>query len=67
MEILETNPRSVWSTLSGIPEILAKEGADVTKITDFNLNLIPNQGVETVRTEEAVLATLSILNVLEES
>lgn len=51
----------------GIPEILAKEGADVTKITDFNLNLIPNQGVETVRTEEAILATLSILNLMDAS
>src|SRR6266436_5643059 len=33
----------------------------------FNLNMIANQGVETVRTEEAVLATMSILNLLEET
>jgi predicted SPOUT superfamily RNA methylase MTH1 len=55
------------SPSEGVPEILAKEGADLTKMVDFNLNMIPDQGVETVRTEEAVLATMSILNVLEEA
>src|SRR5213593_3419673 len=54
------------SPSEGVPEILAKEGADLGKIVDFNLNMIANQGVETVRTEEAVLATMSILNLLEE-
>ena len=54
------------SPSEGVPEILAKERADLTKMADFNLNMIPNQAVETVRTEEAVLATLSILNLLEE-
>src|SRR2546425_2279542 len=55
------------SPSEGVPEILAKEGADLTKMVDFNLNMIPDQGVETVRTEEAVLATMSILNVLGET
>ena len=55
------------SPSDGVPEILAKEGADITKMVDFNLNMIPNQGVETVRTEEAILATMSILNLLEET
>lgn len=50
----------------GVPEILSREGADMAKIVDFNLNAIPNQGVETVRTEEAIIATLSVLNLLEE-
>jgi methyltransferase len=54
------------SPMEGVPEILAKERVDLTKIVDFNLNMIPNQAVETVRTEEAVFATLSILNLLEE-
>jgi methyltransferase len=54
------------SPSEGVPEILAKERADPTKMVDFNLNMIPNQAVETVRTEEAVFATLSILNLLEE-
>jgi predicted SPOUT superfamily RNA methylase MTH1 len=30
---------------------------------DFVVNTIPAQGTETVRTEEALLATLAILNV----
>ena len=55
------------SPSEGVPEILAKEGADLGKTVDFNLNIIANQGVETVRTEEAVLATMSILNLLEET
>ena len=55
------------SPSEGVPEILAKEGTDLTKIADFNLNMIPNQGVQTVRTEEAVLTTMSILNLLEET
>ena len=54
------------SPSEGVPEILAKEGADLIGIADFNLNMIPNQGVETVRTEEAILATMSVLNLLEE-
>ena len=55
------------SPSEGVPEILAKEGTDLSKVVDFNLNMIPNQGVETVRTEEAILATMSILNLLEET
>jgi len=55
------------SPSEGVPEILAKEEADLGKVFDFNLNMIENQGVETVRTEEAVLATMSILNLLEEN
>lgn len=54
------------SPSEGVPEILAKERTELGKMVDFNLNMIANQGVETVRTEEAVLATLSILNSLEE-
>ena len=54
------------SPSEGIPEILAKEGAELGEMVDFNLNMIANQGVETVRTEEAVLSTLSVLNLLEE-
>jgi len=55
------------SPSEGVPEIFAKEGTDLSKVVDFNLNMIPNQGVETVRTEEAILATMSILNLLEET
>jgi methyltransferase len=50
----------------GVPEILSKEGLEVEKTCSFNLNMIPDQGVETVRTEEALTATLSLLNALED-
>lgn len=49
----------------GIPEILAKSGLKVADVMDLNLNTIPNQGVETVRTEEALWSSLAILNFLE--
>ena len=51
----------------GVPQILRSDGLDVGKECDFNLNTIPDQGVETVRTEEALIATLSVLNLLGES
>ena len=49
-----------------VSEILAREDLSVNEIAHFNLNTIPNQGVETVRTEEALFATLSELNLLRE-
>jgi methyltransferase len=55
------------SPSEGIPEILAREKLTPEDISDFNLNTVPDQGVETVRTEEALFATLSELNLLEES
>jgi predicted SPOUT superfamily RNA methylase MTH1 len=48
----------------GIETILANEGS---KLSDFHcevLNTIPGQGTATVRTEEAVWATLSVLNLV---
>ena len=50
----------------GVPEILARSGMNISETMDFNLNTIPDQGVETVRTEEAVWGSLAVLNVLEE-
>jgi methyltransferase len=50
----------------GVPEILARSGMNVLDVMDFNLNTIPNQGVETVRTEEALWGSLAVLNALEE-
>jgi predicted SPOUT superfamily RNA methylase MTH1 len=38
---------------------------NVSNAMDFNLNTIPDQGVETVRTEEALWSSLALLNVLE--
>jgi len=50
----------------GVPEILARTGSDMSRV-DFNVNMLPHQGTETVRTEEALLASLSILNLMEEA
>ena len=47
----------------GLHEIAKDEGANLRERVDFLLNTIPNQGTETVRTEEALLATLAVLNV----
>ena len=47
----------------GLHEIAKDEGIRLREKVDFLLNTIPNQGTETVRTEEALLATLAILNV----
>src|SRR5215831_5262477 len=55
------------SPSQGIPEILESDGVKVSTFSDYNLNTIPDQGVETVRTEEALLATLSCLSQLEAS
>jgi len=33
-------------------------------VTDFTVNTIPDQGTETVRTEEALYASLAILNTI---
>jgi predicted SPOUT superfamily RNA methylase MTH1 len=47
----------------GLHEIAKDEGINLRERVDFLLNTIPNQGTETVRTEEALLATLAVLNV----
>ncbi|MDH5689239.1 MAG: hypothetical protein OEZ48_15425, partial [Candidatus Bathyarchaeota archaeon] len=50
----------------GLYEIAEREGVKLTSIADYVINTIPNQATETVRTEEAVYATLSLLNMLAE-
>jgi predicted SPOUT superfamily RNA methylase MTH1 len=47
----------------GLHEIAREEGANLNEIVDFVVNTVPGQGTETVRTEEALLASLAILNV----
>lgn len=47
----------------GLYDIAKDEGLNLKESVDFMVNTIPNQGTETVRTEEAILATLAILNV----
>jgi predicted SPOUT superfamily RNA methylase MTH1 len=47
----------------GLHEIAKGEGAKLEAIVTFVVNMIPAQGTATVRTEEALLASLAILNV----
>ena len=44
---------------SGLPDNLKSQN-----LVDLEVNTIPFQGTKTVRTEEAVLATLSVFNLL---
>ncbi len=44
----------------GIDEIFREEGLDLSKY--MFINFIPDQGVETIRTEEAIISVLSILH-----
>ncbi|RJS79975.1 RNA-binding protein [Candidatus Bathyarchaeota archaeon] len=46
----------------GLYEILEDEGLKLEELVDFVVNTIPMQGTETVRTEEALLASLAIFN-----
>ncbi|MEM1585873.1 MAG: RNA methyltransferase [Candidatus Bathyarchaeia archaeon] len=55
------------SPTQGLYEIARQEGFDLREISDFIVNVIPRQAAETVRTEEAIYATLAILNLLTES
>ncbi len=52
------------SPRAGLQEILRREHRGIAECFQFNLNVIPEQGTETVRTEEALHATLAILNLL---
>jgi predicted SPOUT superfamily RNA methylase MTH1 len=47
----------------GLHEIVRDEGANLKDLMDFVVNTVPEQGTETVRTEEALLATLAVFNV----
>ena len=51
------------SPKKGLYEIASEWKINLGDLTDFVVNTIPEQGTETVRTEEALLATLAILNV----
>ena len=52
------------SPRTGIREILRNEHREIENCFQYNLNTIPDQGTETVRTEEALQATLAVLNLL---
>jgi predicted SPOUT superfamily RNA methylase MTH1 len=46
----------------GLYEIVEQDGFDLEEIVDFVVNTVPMQGTETIRTEEALVASLAILN-----
>ena len=50
------------SPSAGLYEILKRERVRLSDVADFVVNLVPNQGTETVRTVEAVFACMGILN-----
>lgn len=50
------------SPSAGLNEIIAREGLCLNDLVDFTVNTLPMQGTETVRTEEALIATLACLN-----
>jgi methyltransferase len=47
----------------GLNEIVKREGLLLDDLVDFVINTIPSQGTKTVRTEEAIIATLAAFNV----
>jgi len=47
---------------AGLFEICSREGIKPEELFDLIVNTIPDQGTETVRTEEALLVSLAILN-----
>ncbi len=50
------------SPAQGLCEILKGENLKLDNIVDFVVNTVPNQGTETIRTEEAVISSLAVLN-----
>ena len=46
----------------GLREILKHENLDPKDVFDFFVNTVPDQHTATVRTEEAILISLGILN-----
>ncbi len=48
----------------GLFEICGEQDVDTDDLFDMMVNSIPQQGTETVRTEEALLATLAIINLI---
>jgi len=49
----------------GLQEIVSKENLGLENIADFTINTIPEQGTETVRTEEAIYSSLALLNAID--
>jgi hypothetical protein len=52
------------SPRKGLMEMATRRGLELDQIFDYTVNTIPDQGTETVRTEEAISATLALFNAL---
>lgn len=52
------------SPFRGLYELAKREGFDLDKTVDMVLNFVPDQGVRTVRVEEALYSTLAVINFL---
>jgi len=50
----------------GLGDIVNHEGCRLSELVDFVVNTVPMQGTETVRTEEALVASLAIFNIILE-
>ncbi|MCW4012748.1 MAG: RNA methyltransferase [Candidatus Bathyarchaeota archaeon] len=50
----------------GVGEMIERDGRKPEEVFDYMINTIPGQGTAAVRTEEAVMSTLAILNTLKE-
>ncbi len=50
------------SPREGLFEIFKKLGKDLKEFSNYVYNFFPNQGVKTIRTDEAIFGVLSILN-----
>ena len=53
------------SPRKGLDEILVQKEGAFDSLFDYELNMIPKQGTATVRSEEAIHATLAILNLID--
>ncbi len=52
------------SPKEGLKEILRRKDLTPERLASFVVDMVPGQGTETVRTEEAILISLSIINTL---
>lgn len=52
------------SHFEGLYEICSRENVNLNDMVDYVINFAPNQGTQTIRTEEALYIALSILNLI---
>jgi predicted SPOUT superfamily RNA methylase MTH1 len=50
----------------GVGEMITHEGRRAEEVFNYMLNTVPSQGTATVRTEEAIISTLAILNIFKD-